>query len=272
MKISLLPAVLLSICSLAPAAVLDFETLPNGLPPADRLVISNQFWMSHGASFRYENGAAIEIAGFGPPRSAFWGPPNSSTSDLLATNQNCGRFCLTDGAGVNAPPPPLVIELREAVSTISGEIIDSEDDSWRIEARNQQTQIVATIIITNTSPNIGDGKATPWSFERPSADIQSVRIVYTDNNGSAGWALDNLAIGLPFLPPKLSIRRAPQGNEFSLAGTFGRSYQIEQADSLPSTNWQTLTTLLLTNAPKGYYTDPSPTDQPGRFFRAVGIP
>jgi len=261
---------LLAVSSCACAAILNFETLPGGLPPVERLIISNQFWNSHGVSFHYTDGTYPIIAKLGGAApTAFWGPPNSMRADQPATNQNCGSFFLTDGGGVDAPPVPLLIELQQPVASAYGEIIDIFSDMWTVEALNQQTQVIASVVMDNTSPNSGDGKAAPWSFSRPSADIYSLRIINSSTNAAVGWALDNLCLGLPFLPATLRAQHAPQGVEISIGGTFGKNYELQYADSVFATNWQTLKTVLLTNAPTQYVIDSAPTNTPRRFYRAV---
>ena len=256
------------------AQIIDFETLPNGIIPAQGMVISNQFWNSYGVTFRFEDGKYPVIAKTNAPLMAFWGPPNSTKRDLPATNQNLGVFFLTDGGGVNAVPAPLIIDYREPVAAASGEIIDidSNADAWTIEALNQQTQVVASVTLTRTSPNAGDGKAAPWSITRPAADIHALRIFYVGSEVSIGWAFDNFAPSLPSAPAQLTATLLPQALQLSIGGTFGKGYRVEYKDGLTSATWHTLTNMFLTNAPTQYVTDTTVTNASARFYRAVGLP
>ena len=268
--------------------VIDFETLPNGFQPEEGLSVSNQFLRSHGVSFAFEDNTYPKIAEIGWPSNltrqsrpfAFWGPPGSSNPDGLATNQNCGKFFLTDGRsgpnnlGVFGIPRALIIVLASPSSQVSGEIIDidSNADAWSIEARDQHAQVVASIRLTLQSPNSGDGKATFWSFHRPSAEIQSVRIAYVGTEQSVGWALDNFCPYSDFAPGQLRISASSRTVQLEVAGSFGKAYQLEANSTLSLASWNKIADLVLTNAPVQHYTEVISYTTPARHYRVSALP
>lgn len=256
---------------LSKAQLIDFENLPSGALPTEGMVISNQFWNSHGVQFHYESGAFPRFAKIGGSTAyAFWGVPNHLGADAPATNQNVGSFFLTDGGGVNLLTNGLIIDYRQPVAAASAVILDVDSgEQWLIEARNAQTQTVSSVFVTQTNANAGDGKATPWYLTSPASNIWSIRILAVGTQTSPGWAFDNFAPGLPLAPANLSLAVTQNVAYLSLAGTFGKSYQLQYAAALNATNWQTLSVITLTNAPKAYATDLSASNAPIRFYRAV---
>lgn len=256
------------------AQIIDFETLPNGQFPTEGMVISNQFQQLYRVSFVFTNGAFPLIAmKNGTNAVAFNGPNGHNT---VAANQNVGQFFLTDDGAVgqqSSKPPPLIISYSQPVSAASGVILDVDfQESWKIEARNAQTQTLATVILDNTpaTPNRGDGKACPWSFTN--AGITSILITYTGANGGPGLAFDNFSPALSVAPPTLTSLGITNGViSFDLGANFGQQCRVEYATSFPLTNWQVLTNIFLTNTPSQRVWDFSATNSPRRFYRAAGV-
>jgi hypothetical protein len=57
----------------------------------------------------------------------------------------------------------------------------------------------------------------------------------------------------------------------TIAGSVGRTYQIEFLETLSSKNWQPLEKIVLTTNPQ-VYIDPQSVDFPTRFYRARLLP
>jgi hypothetical protein len=276
-KFGSMVVVLIAFVWRAGAQIIDFEKMPDGSLPTEGMVISNQFQQLYGVSFAFTNGAYPCIAvKDGTNTIAFYGPPSSSKKNHPAANQNVGQFFLTDDGrarGNGSPPPPLVITYATPVSAASGVILDVDlQESWKLEARNAQTQVLATVILDNTAatPNRGDGRACPWAFTNEG--ITSIVISYTGSDGGPGLAFDNFSPALPVNPASLSdMTMNAQGLSLNINANFGQALRIEYADVFPSTNWQVLTNVFLTNTPTQQIMDRSWTNSPRRFYRAVGI-
>ncbi len=274
-----------AICVLAAVAVgaaqaqfIDFEKMPDGSLPTDGLVISNQFLSSHGVSFAFTNGTFPQIAQVGPPLTAFASPAYGD--DTLAPNQNCGTYFLTDSTGLGTKPPPLVITYTTNVSAASGVILDIDravnlggNEAWDIEARNGTNVLETVQLRRGVSPNANNSLATPWHFQRPTADITSIWIIYTGGKSNKiGLAFDNFSPALPISPASLSgMSMSATGLALNVNANFGQGVRVEYADSFPSTNWQLLTNVFLTNTPSQQITDQSWTNSPRRFYRAISI-
>jgi hypothetical protein len=275
MKTRMLLFLLLASLIAGRAQVIDFERLPDGSVPTDGMAISNQFLASFGVTFMFTNGAFPHIAKVGAPITAFWGTNPAHGPDQPRAAQNVGTYFLTDdgvfGAGSPAPPP-LVISYARPVATASGTIIDIDySDAWMVEARNDETQVVATVTLTTNSPNAGDGLATPWSIVRTNADIYSIVITYTGQGNTPGLAFDNFSPALALTPAVLGITRTGQVACVEVAGSFGSAYDVQYTPYLPSTNWQALGRVVLTNAPEQLIFDYGVSNAAGRFYRAIGV-
>jgi hypothetical protein len=83
--------------------------------------------------------------------------------------------------------------------------------------------------------------------------------------------------GAPFVghvPPsaaRLSASKTGTQTTLTLQGTVGARYQIQSCNSLPPTNWATLTNCLLPSSPFTFV-DSNPSSTSRMFYRAVGIP
>jgi hypothetical protein len=261
-----------------PAQVIDFETLPDGSPLPGRTVISNQF-AAYGVTFQFEDGSLPRIArvhgsAHGKP-TAFWGPPHNSTINQPAAGQNVGINFLTDDGVVGPPPPPLIISYTQPVAAASGFILDIDhQDSWDIEARNAQTQIVAQVSLRAHTTLAGDGIATPWSFARSSPDIASIRIVFTGNtNGNPGLAFDNFSVANPLpkpAPARVGLSSGSGAQVLTINGTVGAVYRVDYASTLDGTNATELTSIVLESSSFSLTNLPV-LDSAVGFFRVVGV-
>jgi len=266
---------------LAQTNIITFETLPDGSRLSGGTVIANQFLASHGVRFQFEDGSypLIRIVGGnvnGRP-TAFRGWPNGSGDNTPAPGQNIGTRFLTDDSEVGAPPAPLIVSYVRPVDSASGYILDIDfDEAWDVEARTAANEVVARVHLQAGTPLTGDGIATPWSFRRPTADIQSIRIRYTgDTNANVGLAFDNFspARALP-VPAKPGLGLVLDGSLASLTvtGTGSAVYRIDESDDLSATNWTPVTSIVLDPSAAFTVTNLPVTTVLQRFYRAVGIP
>ena len=255
--------------------LIDFETLPGGAMPVEGMAISNQFLASHGVSFALTNGTFPLIAKRGGTNiPAFTG---ANGPNMPAANQAVGDYFITEpyAAGL---PPPLVITYSQEVSNASGVIIDIDgtsnhvaNEAWLLLARDINGGLLATDQLTVASPNAGDGLATPWSF-RGVPGIRSIHVIYNGNKTNGiGLAFDNFSPALPVMPPSLTLTLTQRVAQVGVAGSFYGSYRVECASSLPSSNWQLLTNLNLTNAPQQFFLDYATSNATSRFYRAIGF-
>lgn len=281
---SLAATITIQIAGDAPQAqTIDFEILPDGSMPTDRMTISNQFSQAFGVSFEFEDGTFPHIAEVGAPLTAFYGPPRNGTSgatiDRAADGESIGRFFLTDtdvaGKPGLRPPPPLLIHYSRPVAAANGVILDIDhDDAWEIQAFNtNQKDPLAVVRLDAANPNAGDGLATPWSFSRPSAEIDSIRIVFTGTSETPGLAFDNFspAVALPVPEPaRLGLRLSPKSASLTVTGTVLAMYKIEFAGSISNSTWTTFTNIYLPSSPFTLI-DSGMTNSPSRFYRAIGL-
>ena len=260
-----------------PSSLIDFETLPSGAMPAEGMAISNQFFASHGVSFAFTNGTFPVLAKRrGTNIIAFEGPTGLNT---LAANQAVGDYFLTDPHDAEGlPPAPLIISYRQTVSNASGVIIDIDgaashggNEAWLLEARGTNGVLLATNRLTVASPNAGDGLATPWSF-RGVPGIGAIYVIYDgQKTNGLGLAFDNFSPALAVTPPSLTVTVTQRVARIGVAGSFNGSYRVEWATSIPSSHWQVLTNLDLTNAPQQFILDYGASNATRCFYRAIGF-
>jgi hypothetical protein len=254
---------------------LDFETLPDGSPAIDRMVISNQFaGAPFNIRFQYEDGTYPQIARVGTPYTAF--KPNDNPAVL----QGVGSYFLTDDGLVRAGgrPPALIVTFAQPTAVVSGAILDVDgDQSWRIDARNNAGVIGTTLILSVTNnPNSGNGIATYWSIVRSNADISSLRIAYTGGIDLPGFAFDNFSTtNLPTPVPARLTTIVSNRVSLGITGTVSGVYSIEHAGLLPGSNWAPVVHSVL---PPSFvlpsasftFTNFESTTATQRFYRAVG--
>ena len=243
--------------------------------PIDGMAISNQFLTKFGVAFSLEGGGFPVLAKVGPPLTAFSGPTGE---DGPATNQNVGSFFLTDDGQTGPAPPALIISYVAPVAAASGVIIDIDSnpalggaERWRVEARGAGNILLEAALLTPTSFNGGDGKATPWSFLRTTNDIYFVRVIYAgDKTNGIGLAFDNFSPSLPVEAARLKVTRTGLRSAIELSGSIGGTYRVEYSDVLPAANWTTLSNVVLLQSPFTWF-DTTSSNTTKRFYRGVGF-
>jgi hypothetical protein len=178
------------------AAIVDFESIPGVGAPTEGLVISNQFFATAGITFALEGGGNPVIAQMGPPTTAFEG--FGGAGDTPAPGQGIGSFFLTDdGILSGLTSPPLIVNYIVPTATASGVILDIDfDETFSIDARDSSGAVLQTITIQAGDPVTGNGMATPWSFNRSSADVWSIRFAGSRTAaGAFGLGFDNFDAG-----------------------------------------------------------------------------
>jgi hypothetical protein len=264
------------------AQTITFETLPDGPALSGGTVISNQFAVApYGVSFQFEDGSFPVVRRVGGSMNgkptAFYGYPNDTGNNTPFPGQNLGTNFLSDDGQVGAAPAPFVITYSTAVSNASGSILDVDHfEAWDVYARDAQTQVVASVHLEHDTRGTGDGIATPFSFKRPTADIKSIRIVFTGNTNEqprVGLAFDSFSPSAALVSPApASLSLAVQSTNVSMVitGTPQAVYAIERLGDLSATNWLPIASVVLSSSS---YTltnfDSLTTTQ--RFYRAVGL-
>ncbi|PYK57996.1 MAG: hypothetical protein DME21_16410 [Verrucomicrobia bacterium] len=100
------------------------------------------------------------------------------------------------------------------------------------------------------------------------------QLVLNLNGGDA--ALFKFSDGAPFvgitpIPARLDFQTQGGALSVRIQGAAGSRCQLEAAPSLPSTNWTTLTNLLLPSSPY-VFQDTTSSNLSTRFYRVVGVP
>ncbi|HOC55931.1 MAG TPA: DUF642 domain-containing protein [Verrucomicrobiota bacterium] len=83
-----------------------------------------------------------------------------------------------------------------------------------------------------------------------------------------GITVDSLEVERSHAPASLEVALHPG---LTIAGDIGATYRIEYASSIAPTNWNLLTTVVLTSSPALFY-DSTPVQEQKRFYRAVSVP
>jgi hypothetical protein len=192
----------------AHALRIDFETVPGG-PAADGLVVADQFQAGYGVRFALEGGGFPQLAeANGAPRTAFGGPPDNAP-DTPAPGHDAGRFFLTDDGAIGAPPPALIVSFDVAMAHAHLVILDIDGwpgasgmifEAFRVEARDAGGALLDAIVRSYPEAGTGDGVATLFAFDRPDADIRSLRVSYDASSSKTwgvGFALDDLWLAIP---------------------------------------------------------------------------
>ncbi|MCA9322937.1 MAG: hypothetical protein KDB53_19510 [Planctomycetes bacterium] len=169
---------------------LDFEFVP-GSTPADGLTISTQFQATIGVSFILEDGTFPQLARVGSPRTAFSG---FGGDDLVAPGVDVGQFFLTDDGVVSGAPSALLVNYVQPVYGASGVILDIDfSEAWTVEAKDAAGNVLATEVLGA----MGNGSATPFSFDVGAPLIAQIRIAFTGSGSSIGLAFDNFLTTSP---------------------------------------------------------------------------
>ena len=172
--------------SAAECATIDFETIP-GTTATDGLEINAQFADSLGFTFALEDGTSPRLAQVGNPTTAF------EPADTPDANQGIGTFFLTDDGLItsNSSPSPLIVAFTIPVDSAGGAILDIDfSETFTIQARDANDTVLEEIVLTAGDAGTGSGKATPWTFGRPTPDVASIRFVGFKPSGVFGLGFD----------------------------------------------------------------------------------
>jgi DNA-binding beta-propeller fold protein YncE len=211
------------------AAVLDFETLPDGTPTVDTQEISDQY-AAYGVTFELLDPATGDPVGF--PRIAKAGPPRTAFNgcydyDLPDAGQGVGHSFLTDNTSIGISTD-LLIRYSPFVSSSSGVILDIDCrtnggppcEQWTITARDAFDTVLGTVVLDgpagaprpecmNPEGGPGNAKAFTWSFDLPGQEIASVLLQYTGTPTDVGLAFDNFSVAASPGPPDVEIDGPP---------------------------------------------------------------
>jgi DNA-binding beta-propeller fold protein YncE len=210
----LIIALLLVSPSLAPAQVIDFETVPGGSPTVDQQTISTEY-SSLGVTFSLldrTTGLPIgypRIAKTGLPQTAFEG---CTAADTPYPYLGLGQSFLTDGTAVELEGD-LRIEYTTPVAQASGVILDVDCrtnggppcEQWTITAYDTMDAVIDTRVLDApqgainpgcVSPEAGpgDSNAFGWSFSFGSPQIKSIVLRYTGTAPNVGLGFDNFSL------------------------------------------------------------------------------
>jgi hypothetical protein len=183
--------------------IIDFETLPDGSPTTDGLLIQDQynvspFWVKFEL---VDQGPSVgpRVAKVGPPMTAFQGPKvfdecslESSDADKPAADQNVGCSFLTDDGEVINQAFSLLVTYPNPVQQAGGSLLDIDgDEQWTITALDLDgSMVLAQNILTSGDEGTGEGLATLWEFDL-AQDIHFIRFEYTGVGFGVGLAFDN---------------------------------------------------------------------------------
>ena len=195
--------------NIAHAQAIDFETLPDGTPTTDQMLISDQYVADFGVRFDLVDPVTLvvvgspQIAKIGNPRTAF----NACGPDTPNPGQGIGESFLTDDGTISNNVETLLVTYTDPVSQAAGVILDTDTrtgagyEEWTIEALDESMNVLDTVIITapdgpnNCQPGQGpgDGAADSFVFNRVTADIKFIVLRYTGTAGSIGLAFDSFS-------------------------------------------------------------------------------
>lgn len=187
-------------------AAIDFESVPGVGVPTEGLIISDQYLDSAGVTFALESGGNPRIAKVGSPRTAFEG--FGGADDLPAPNQGIGNYFLTDNGTLSGLfSPALIVQYATPTAAASGVLLDIDfGETWTIQAKDSNNNVIETISITAGDPSTGDGLATPWSFDHALADISLIRFEGTrTQSGAFGLGFDNFSPTSPIPEPQTFV-------------------------------------------------------------------
>lgn len=209
---------LLGLSSSVFAGLIDFETVPGGLP-SDQLAISNQYSADHGVTFSLLNAdnsfssPFLEAVGNSDAGEGFtYLDNNVPTADKAAPGFEAElghyflRFTQTDQ--VSSPVPQLIISYaaNAYTSQASGQIWDIDAHNingsggraqWLVSAFNSSNVLLDSQLsplgLLPRDAGTLDGRPWTWSFDLASADISEIRISYTGTQTQGiGVGFDNI--------------------------------------------------------------------------------
>ncbi|MEL7248584.1 MAG: gliding motility-associated C-terminal domain-containing protein [Bacteroidota bacterium] len=200
MKKSLLSVLfLLFICQLhcqifSGCLEIDFEEIPNQTP-FEGMVISDQYFASHGITFTLENGQSPVLAQVGGAVTAFgsfWG------NDEPVPGSDIGEFFLTDDGNLfGLDMIPVIVTFANPIDSFSTCVLDIDfDEFFILEARGQNGETILADTIFSGDPNTGDGVPSCWGFNFDGCEgsIYSVRFEgFRQQSGAFGLGMDNFS-------------------------------------------------------------------------------
>lgn len=201
MRSAILPALFLALVADAKSQVIDFETLPDGTPTTDQMLISTQYEAApFGVSFQLlsrVSGNPIgfpQVAKIGPPLTAFQGCNNAGDRPSEDAGV-CASFLTDDGSlGIASD---LEVTYTTTVARASGVMLDVDrQEQWEISAFDTAGSLVELLVldpppVRPCGGTNGNGAAAPFSLSSPSGAAEIKRLVfhYSGNNGLAGVGL-----------------------------------------------------------------------------------
>lgn len=198
--LALMPAV-----ALAQYEIIDFETLPNGDPMTEDMLIHDQYaeWGVLFELIGVDPSVGPRVGKVGPPRTSYTGVSrsepgcgvNSSTSsDMPAAGQEVGCFFLTDDNIHNNSYYGLRVTYLSPVLRAYGELMDIDyTEIWTIRALDAAGGEIASTVIRDNDPGTGNGISTPWEFD-VTTPIHAIELIPdTVNSHAFGLAFDNFS-------------------------------------------------------------------------------
>ena len=169
---------------------ISFDFIPNNIL-YEGLIVSDQYFQSHGISFELENGEFPRLAKVGDPVTAF---VSSLGGDMPMPNQDIDEFFLTDdGELLDIDSSPLIVSFLSPLDSASGVALDIDGgEQFIIQAKNRNDSILTELVINAGDQGTGDGIATSWGFKRDQPDIHSIKFIGTrEDAGGFGFGFDN---------------------------------------------------------------------------------
>ena len=147
--------------------------------------------------------------------------------------------------------------------------------------------LAGTTVVGSDSNNIGatipegewrearfhfDTSPSPAQLGQP-LGIRLVNLKFPATPGNPNIEVDfddvRLSAGPIPVAASLSISLTDTQPNLAITGTTGATYRVEFTPALPSTNWTTLTNIVLTNSPQALTDQQSITNHGSRFYRAT---
>jgi len=233
---------LLLLTGLADVQVIDFETLPDGSPVSEGMLIHDQYnvapyWV-HFELVGQDPALGPRAANVGSPLEAFYRTTASSNECITGTTRHdmptpgepVGCYFLTDDGHQNTQPYVFLVTYTQPAYQASGQILDvdaagSTTDEWTVTAYDSDgITVLGQVVIRAGDPGTGDGLASTWAFDLAEA-IHTIEIVYTGSSGAGvGFALDNFAPSS--LPADLSMTKVGPSGPVAVGDTLMYSLTV----------------------------------------------
>jgi hypothetical protein len=182
-------------CAMPP---IQFESL--GEKSGVGIAVSDQFRVSHGVRFSTLSGAPVLLAQYNQPNAnpvGYFGGPNN-TGNFLQSNQNGGKFFITDRHRQTETTETLVIDYDRPVKEASLDLVDVDfSETYVIRAMNAQNQIVDEVQVQAAVAGPRDGQLSRFVVRTPDGSNTITRLqIYGFNPPNAtgiGFGIDNIA-------------------------------------------------------------------------------